>query len=111
MLIGVLKILNLSHFQIFHYSPLVLCWLSTSIYFGPLHWLSKRQIVTAGSSAEAEIYASDECVKFLLELVQILEFLEVKQLFMPGINKISMTIKHVSIGQNHVLLRDCAIYK
>jgi hypothetical protein len=35
---------------------------------GPLHWLSKRQTVTAGSSAEAEIYATDECVKFILEL-------------------------------------------
>jgi len=50
---------------------------------GPIHWLSKRQLVTAGSSAEAEIYATDECVKFLLELTQILEFLEVKHLFMP----------------------------
>jgi hypothetical protein len=33
--------------------------------FGPLHWFSKHQSVTAGSSAEAEIYATDECVKFL----------------------------------------------
>jgi hypothetical protein len=47
---------------------------------GPLHWISKHQKVTAASSAEAEIYATDECVKFLLELVQILEFLD---LFMP----------------------------
>jgi hypothetical protein len=31
---------------------------------GPLHWLSKRQTVTARSSAEAEIYATNECVKF-----------------------------------------------
>jgi hypothetical protein len=54
--------------------------------FGPLHWLSKRQTVTAGSSAEAEIYATDECVKVLLELVQILEFLQVKHLFMPSVN-------------------------
>ncbi len=53
---------------------------------GPLHWLSKRQNVTAGSSAEAEIYATDECIKFLLELSQILEFLEVKHLFMPDTN-------------------------
>jgi len=37
--------------------------------FGPLHWTLKRQTVTAGSSAEAEIYATSECVKFLLELV------------------------------------------
>ena len=30
--------------------------------FGPLHWASKCQHVTAASSAEAEIYATDECV-------------------------------------------------
>jgi hypothetical protein len=51
---------------------------------GPLHWLSKRQTVTAGSSAEAEIYATDECVKFLLELDQFVEFFQVKSLFMPS---------------------------
>jgi hypothetical protein len=50
---------------------------------GPLHWLSKRQSVTACSSAEAEIYATDECVKFLLELSQIMEFLGIRDLFMP----------------------------
>jgi hypothetical protein len=50
---------------------------------GPIHWLSKRQTVTAGSSAEAEIYATDEFVKFLLELSQILEFLAVKDVLMP----------------------------
>jgi hypothetical protein len=45
--------------------------------------------VTAGSSAEAEIYATDECVKFLLELVQILEFLDVKKtIFMASTNVI-----------------------
>ena len=48
-------------------------------FFGPLHWLSKRQTITAGSSAEAEIYATDECVKFLLELHQLMEFLGVKE--------------------------------
>jgi hypothetical protein len=53
---------------------------------GPLHWISRRQKVTAGSSAEAEIYATDDCVKFLLELVQILEFLEVHHIFMPTTN-------------------------
>jgi hypothetical protein len=54
--------------------------------FGPLHRISKRQTVTAGSSAEAEIYAMDECAKFLLELEQLLDFLEVKHLFMPSTN-------------------------
>jgi hypothetical protein len=51
---------------------------------GPIHWLSKRQSVTAGSSAEAEIYATDECVKFLLELHQIFTFLDVHSIFMPS---------------------------
>jgi hypothetical protein len=53
---------------------------------GPLHWMSKHQTITAGSSAEAEIYATNECVKFLLELVQIYEFFGVKDIFMPGTN-------------------------
>jgi len=53
---------------------------------GPLHWMSKHQKVTTASSAEVEIYATDECVKFLLELVQLFEFLGVKQLFMPDTN-------------------------
>jgi hypothetical protein len=52
--------------------------------FGPLHWMLKRQQVTACSSAEAEIYATNECVKLLLEVVQILEFFEVHHIFMPG---------------------------
>jgi hypothetical protein len=54
--------------------------------YGPLHWVSKRQSVIAGSSAEAEIHATNECVKFLLELVQVFEFLGIKDLFMPGTN-------------------------
>ena len=47
---------------------------------------SNCQTVTAGSSAEAEIYATDECVRFLLELVQSLDFLGVKDIFMPSVN-------------------------
>jgi hypothetical protein len=35
---------------------------------------------------EAEIYATNECVKFLLELVQIYDFFGVKDMFMPGTN-------------------------
>jgi deoxyuridine 5'-triphosphate nucleotidohydrolase len=39
------------------------------IWFGgPLHWVSKRQTITARSSAEAEIYATDECTKQLIHL-------------------------------------------
>jgi hypothetical protein len=55
-------------------------------FFSPLHWLSKHQSVTAGSSAEAEIYATDECIKFLTQLVQIFEFLDLHDMFMPGTN-------------------------
>jgi hypothetical protein len=51
---------------------------------GLIHWMSKRQAVTAGSSAEAEIYATNECAKFLSELVQIFDFLGVRDIFMPG---------------------------
>lgn len=57
-------------------------------FLGPIHWASKRQKVTAASSAEAEIYATDECIKFLVELVQILDFLQVRDLFMPTTNVI-----------------------
>ena len=35
---------------------------------GPIHWVSKRQSLTARSSAEAEIVATGECTKFLLYL-------------------------------------------
>ena len=39
---------------------------------GPIHWMSKRQSITARSSAEAEIYATDECVKSLLHMSHII---------------------------------------
>jgi hypothetical protein len=55
---------------------------------GLIDWMSRRQKVTAASSAKAEIYATNECVKFLLELVQILEFLGVKDILVPETNTI-----------------------
>jgi hypothetical protein len=84
---------------------------------GPLHWISKRQKVTAASSAEAEIYATDECVKFLLELTQIFEFLDIKEIFMPSTNIIyndnnscvqwskcatSKGLRHIQMRENRV---------
>jgi hypothetical protein len=87
MLIGALKMhLNLT--LILNYQCLLLGLCQHFNLLGPIHWLSKQQMVTAGSSAEAEIYTTDECVKFLLELSQIMEFLEVKDIFMPGMNVI-----------------------
>lgn len=40
---------------------------------GPVHWTSKRQSITARSSAEAEIYATDECTKQLIHISYIIE--------------------------------------
>jgi len=82
--------------------------------FGPLHWLSKRQSVTAGSSVEAEIYATDECVKFLLELVQLMEFLQVKHIFMPSTTTIyndnsaciNRSKKCTTKGLRHIQMRE-----
>jgi hypothetical protein len=69
--------------------PLFASCSMSAFYFdllGALHWISTCQKVTAASSAEAEIYAMDECVKFLLGLVQLVEFLGFKNVFMPGTN-------------------------
>jgi len=85
--------------------------------YGPSHWLSKRQAITAGSSAEAEMYATNECVKFLLELAQVFEFLGIKDTFMPGVNVIyndnkacvnwskssnSKGLRHIQMRENQV---------
>jgi hypothetical protein len=51
---------------------------------GPVHWVSKRQTITARSTAEAEIYATDECTKCLLHLKQIVEGLHLSEELMKG---------------------------
>jgi hypothetical protein len=53
---------------------------------GPLHWSSRRQGKTAVSSAVAKVYAANECKKYLLELEQVIDFLDCKDKFMPGAN-------------------------
>ena len=50
---------------------------------GPIHWVSKRQTLTARSSAEAEIVATDECTKFLLYLRNICEDLNIHSTLFP----------------------------
>ena len=50
---------------------------------GPLHWVSKRQSCTARSSAEAEIIATDECLKWLQHISHILDDLHLKEKFFP----------------------------
>jgi len=49
---------------------------------GPLHWVSKRQKITARSSGEAEIYATDLCVRDIFFIKHIIEDLKLyDQLF------------------------------
>jgi hypothetical protein len=50
---------------------------------GPVHWVSKRQTITARSLAEAEIYATDECTKCLLQIHQIVDSLNLTDNIMP----------------------------
>ena len=55
------------------------------IFFnGPLHWNSKRQRITARSSAEAEIYATDECVKQLLHLKHMFTDMNITSVFLQS---------------------------
>lgn len=55
---------------------------------GPVHWSSKRQRITARSSCEAEIYATDECVKDILHLRNIIHDLQLHQDILPTKTKI-----------------------
>ena len=84
---------------------------------GPLHWTSKRQTITARSTAEAEIYATDECCKALLHLHQLVSGLELSNELMPKPNVIhndnaacvawskNMTTK----GLRHIQIRENAV--
>ena len=51
---------------------------------GPIHWVSKGQTITDRSTAEAEIYATDECTKVLQYLRNILDELGLTDEVMPG---------------------------
>ena len=51
---------------------------------GPLHWSSKRQNNTARNSVEAEIYATNECIKELIYLHLLLLELSVLEVFIPN---------------------------
>ena len=86
---------------------------------GPLHWISKRQAITARSSAEAEIYATDECVKELLRLQHMLNDLKIKDLYIPHNQPIELyndntacvcwSKKTTTKGLRHITIRENAI--
>ena len=80
---------------------------------GPLHWVSKRQSITARSSAEAEIYAVDECVKALQHIRHIFEDLHLDSLLpttFPIFNDNDATVKWTSNlttkGLRHIQMRE-----
>jgi len=45
----------------------------------PVHWSSKRQTITARSSCKAEIYATDECEKYILHIRNIIQDLNLEK--------------------------------
>ena len=88
------------------------------LFNGPIIWSSKRQKVTARSSAEAEIYATDECVKELLRLKHMCHDLDMQTIYMPGapINVyndnnacVCWSKTHTTKGLHHITIRENAI--
>ena len=82
---------------------------------GPIMWSSKRQKVTARSSAEAEIYATDECTKCIQNLRHLSEDLHLPYNSKPtpiyndnqacihwSYNNTSKGLRHIQIKENAV---------
>ena len=84
---------------------------------GPLHWVSKRQTITARSSAEAEIYATDECTKALLHLSFIMDGFHLQETYMPSPTPIfndnaacvQWSKNTTTKGLRHIQIRDNAV--
>lgn len=80
---------------------------------GPLHWTSKRQTITARSSAEAEIYAIDECVKALQHIKHIFEDLHLLHLlpstfliYNDNEASVKWTANMTTKGLRHIQMRE-----
>ena len=84
---------------------------------GSLHWVAKRQSITARSSAEAEIYATDECVKQLIHLSYIIDGIDMIETVMPSPTPvyndntacISWSKTTTTKGLRHIQMREKAI--
>lgn len=84
---------------------------------GPIHWVAKRQSITARSSAEAEIYATDECVKQLIQLSYLLDGIEMLETIMKGPTEIyndnsacvNWSKATTTKGLRHIQMRENAI--
>ncbi len=89
-----------------------LIWLN-----GPIHWSSRRQTITARSTAESEIYATDECVKYLQHLYHILQEMSLHHKYMPrptviyNDNAACVAWSHnlTTKGLRHIQIRENAI--
>ena len=88
------------------------------LFNGPLHWSAKRQKITARSSAEAEIYATDECVKELLRMKHLFDDTKTNNIYMPGepikvYNDNNACVcwskSHTTKGLRHITIRENAI--
>ena len=84
---------------------------------GPVHWSSKRQSITARSSAESEIYATDECCKDIIYISQLIHELNLQnELLNKTIhiyndsmacvqwskNKTTRSIRHIQLRENAI---------
>ena len=84
---------------------------------GPLHWSSKRQSITARSSAESEIYATDECCKDILYLSQIIHDLNLQHdllnktthIYNDSMACVHWTKNRTTRSIRHIQLRENAI--
>ena len=84
---------------------------------GPLHWQSKRQAITARSLAEVEIYATDECLKQVIHVTNLIEGLlldnELLHLPTPLYNDNSACVcwskSTTTKGLRHIQIRENAI--
>jgi hypothetical protein len=86
---------------------------------GPLHWVSKRQSITARSSTEAEIYAIDECTKCIQHLSNILRDLHLFHIFtnenepipIKNDNEAAVKWSHnmTTKGLRHIQMRENAV--
>ena len=91
--------------------PLLFANISLSgfiIFFnGQLHWISKQQRITARSSVEVEIYATDKCVKNVLRLKHLIMDSDVTNIspLLRYLYKHSTTTVYVSVGQNLLPLK------
>ena len=85
--------------------------------YGPIQWQSKRQTITARSSAEAEIYATDECVRELIYIRKLIRDLGFENTFLSNPitihndnsacvqwykNRITRSIPHIQLRDNAV---------